>query len=229
MFSSKKRQRELLDQALVGYRAGDARPARMPAPPTQARGFDKRDRIYRAAIDRFSAEGVAATKVDDVIEAADVSWATFFRYFPRKGDVLIEAAARHYRDHVRPAAEASLADRRLKTSTVIQRLLVSLLRPADLPPGLHGAVLLEIFANPDRFAALVGEGPGAPVTVLLEEVLAEGQRRGEVRRDVDTAVAALTVIAGVALIGAQAVAIGIDPSEPVAASFEVSWRGMAAG
>src|SRR5262245_11309899 len=130
MVSSKKRQRELLDQALVGYRAGDARSARMPAPPTQARGFQKRDRIYRAAIDRFSAEGVRATKVVYVTADADVSWAPFFRYFPRKGDVLIEAAARHYRDHVRPTAEESLADGRLKISTVIQRLLISLLRPA---------------------------------------------------------------------------------------------------
>jgi AcrR family transcriptional regulator len=227
MVSSKKLERHLTDQALVGYGAGAPR-TRMPAPPTQARGFEKRDRIYRAAIERFRADGVAATKVDDVIADAGVSWATFFRYFPRKGDVLIEAAARHFRDHVRPSAEASLGDRRLKMSTVIQRLLVSLLKPADLPPALHGEALLEIFANPDRFAALVGEGPSAPVTVLLEEVLAEGQRRGEIRRDLDTAVAALTVIAGTALIGAQAVAVGIDPSGPVADSFEISWRGIAA-
>jgi AcrR family transcriptional regulator len=228
MVSSKRRQQQLIDQALVGYGAGEVSTARIPAPPTQARGFEKRDRIYHAALARFRAVGVAATTVDDVIADADVSWATFFRYFPRKGDVLIEAAARHFRDHVRPSVEASLADRRLKVSTVIRRLLVSLLQPADLPPALHGEALLEIFANPDRFAALVGEGPSPPVTVLLEEVLAEGQRRGEIRRDLDTAVAALTVIAGAALIGAQAVATGIDPSEPVAASFEISWRGIAA-
>ena len=228
MVSSKKLSQQLIDQALIGYGAGEPRTARMPAPPTQARGFEKRDRIYRAAIERFRADGFATSKVDDVIADADVSWATFFRYFPRKGDVLIEAAARHFRDHVRPSAEASLADRRLKMSTVVRRLLLSLLRPADLPPALHGAALLEIVANPDRFAALVGEEPSPPVTVLLEEVLAEGQSRGEVRRDLDTAVAALTVIAGTALIGAQAVAVGIDPSEPVAASLEISWRGIAA-
>jgi AcrR family transcriptional regulator len=228
MVSSKGRRQKLIDQALVGYGAGEARTARRPAPPTQARGFEKRDRIYRAALERFRADGVAATKVDDVIADADVSWATFFRYFPRKGDVLIEAAARHYRDHVRPSAEASLADRRLNMSTVVRRLLISLLRPADLPPALHGAALLEIFANPDRFAALVGEGEGPPVTVLLEELLAEGQRRGEVRHDLDPGVAALTIIAATALIGAQAAAMGIDPSEPVAASLEISWRGIAA-
>ena len=221
-------RRQLIDQALVGYGADDAPAARMPAPPTQARGFEKRESIYQAAIARFRVDGFAATNVDDVIADAGVSWGTFFRYFPRKGDVLIEAAARHFRDHVRPSVEASLADRRLNVSTVVRRLLVSLLRPADLPPSLHGAALLEIFSHPDRFAALAGEGPAPPVTVLLEEILAEGQTRGEVRRDLDTAVGALTTIAGASLIGAQAASIGLDPSEPVAASLEISWRGIAA-
>jgi AcrR family transcriptional regulator len=224
MASSKKR---LIDRELVGYGGGDARPARLPEPPTQARGFEKRDRIYEAAIERFTADGVAATKVDDVIADADVSWATFYRYFPRKGDVLIEAAARHFRDHVRPSAEAALADRRLKTSTVIERLLVNLLRPADLPHSLHGAVLLEIFANPDRFAALVSDGHQQVVPGLIQEILVEGQKRREVRPDLDTAVAALTIIAGSALIGAQAVTMGIDPGEPVTASLEVNWKGIA--
>jgi TetR/AcrR family transcriptional regulator, repressor for uid operon len=222
-------RRELIDRALVGYGTGDAQTARLPSPPTQARGFEKRDRIYEAAIARFQADGVDATKVDDVIADADVSWATFYRYFPRKGDVLIEAAARHFREHVRPSATAALADRRLKINTVVLRLLVSLLRPADLPPSLHGAVLLEVFANPDRFAALVGEGDPPPVAVVLEEVLAEGQRRGEVRRDLDTSVAALTILAASALIGAQATTMELDPSEPVAASLDISWRGVAAG
>jgi TetR/AcrR family transcriptional regulator, repressor for uid operon len=224
---SARKGRELIDRALVGYGVGDVPPARLPSPPTQARGFDKRDRIYEAAIARFQADGVAATKVDDVIADAEVSWATFYRYFPRKGDVLIEAAARHFRDHVRPSATDALADRRLKISTVIERVLVSLLRPTDLPPSLHGEVLLEIFANPDRFAALVGEGDPPPVILLLEEILAEGQRRGEVRGDLDTAVAALTIIAASALIGAQAATMGIDPRRPVAASLEVSWLGVA--
>jgi TetR/AcrR family transcriptional repressor of uid operon len=218
----------LTDRSLVGYAGGDARPARMPAPPTQARGFEKRDRIYEAAIARFEADGVAATKVDDVIDDADVSWATFYRYFPRKGDVLIEAAARHFHDHVRPTAAASLADRRLKIDTVIERLLVSLLRPADLPASLHGTALLEIFANPDRFAVLAGGDHPQVVPGLLEEILAEGKERGEVRRDLDTGVASLTIVAGTLLIGAQAVTVGIDPREPVSAALEVIWRGTAA-
>jgi AcrR family transcriptional regulator len=221
--------RKLLDQALVGYGGGDRSTVRMPAPPTQARGFEKRDRIYEAALARFEADGFAAAKVDDVIDDADVSWATFFRYFPRKGDVLIEAAVRHFRDHVRPSAEAALADRRLNVSTVIQRLILTLLTPADLPPSLHGEALLEVFANPDRFAAQLGEDHRPPVIALLEQVLVEGQHRGEVRRDLEPTVGAMTVLAASALIGAQSVAIGVDATERVAASLDLCWRGVAAG
>ena len=146
----------------------------VPSPPTQARGFEKRDRIYQAAMERFRVDGVAATKVDDVIADADVSWGTFFRYFPRKGDVLIEAAVRHFHDHVRPSAEASLADHRLKISTVIQRLLVSsakACRPAGHPS--RGGVARDLL-QPGQVRR-----PGRRETCPAGHRLArEGARRG---------------------------------------------------
>jgi AcrR family transcriptional regulator len=221
------RARSLTDEALVGYGAGGARPAPLPEPPTQARGFEKRERIYRAAIARYKAHGVDATTVEDVIADAGVSWATFFRYFPQKGDVLIEAMARHFRDHVRPAASAALSDRRLRIRTVVMRALLSLLRPADVPRSLHAAALLEVFANPACFTAMAGDGHPQPVVGLLAELLTEGQRRGEVRRELDPAVAALTIVAGAALPGAQAAALGADPAVAVEASLEINWRGVA--
>ena len=164
MDSSNRRQ--LIDQALVGYGGETPRPLGCPAPPTQARASRSATASIEAAIARFRVDGFAATKVDDVIADADVSWATFFRYFPRKDDVLIEAAARHFRDHVRPSAEASLADRRLKMSTVVQRLLVSLLQPADLPPlPSRGGIARDLrqpgqVRRPGRRGALpTGHGP----------------------------------------------------------------------
>jgi AcrR family transcriptional regulator len=213
--------------ALAPNGAGGARPAPLPVPPTQTRGFEKRERIYRAAIARYKADGVDATRVEDVIADAGVSWATFFRYFPQKGDILVEALARHFRDHVRPSASAARSDRRLRMRTVIERSLLSLLRPADLPRSLHTAALLEVFANPARFAAMVGDGHPQPVVGLLAELLTEGQRRGEVRRELDPSVAALTVVAGAALPGAQAAALGADPAVAIKASLDISWRGVA--
>src|SRR4029079_2338935 len=91
------------DGGLVGYGQPGTEGGRdrLPSPPTQARGIEKRDRIYAAALAHYAADGVAATRVEDVIADAQVSWATFFRYFPRKGDVLIELGAPPLREHVR--------------------------------------------------------------------------------------------------------------------------------
>ncbi len=165
--------------SFVGYGSGTSQ-SPLPAPPTQARGVEKRDRLYAAAMARYREAGVADTRVEDVIADAEVSWATFFRYFPRKEDVLLEGAARHFRDRVRAVAEQGLEDGRLRIRTVVERTFAALLEPADMARALHNAALLEVFASPSRFAALVGDQP-QPVIGLVAELLAEGQRRGEVQ------------------------------------------------
>ena len=210
--------------SLIGYGDG-GRQSPLPAPPTQARGVDKRDRLYQAAIARYAQGGIAETRVEDVIADADVSWATFFRYFPRKEDVLLEGAARHFRDRVRTVAEHGLRDRRLRVRTVIERTFAALLRSADLPQALHNAAVLEVFANPARFAALVGDHP-QPVVGLVAQLLKEGQRRGEVRADVDVGLGALALSAGCMFPAVQAAALGADPVESAAGALEILWDGL---
>jgi AcrR family transcriptional regulator len=214
-------------EGLVGYGTGESREAGLPSPPTQARGVDKRDRIYRAAIARYEDQGLAATRVEDVIADAGVSWATFFRYFPRKEDVLIELAARHYRERVRTVAEKGLEDHRLSVRTVTERAFAALLTPGEASPALHSSALLEVFANPARFAALVDGGHPQPMVGLVVELLAEAQRRDELRSGIDPAAAALTVVAGALLPGAQAAAAGVDPIGPVNAALDLLWGGLA--
>jgi AcrR family transcriptional regulator len=209
---------------LVGY-GGDGGRSPLPAPPTQARGAEKRDRLYEAAIARYERLGIADTRVEDVIADAGVSWATFFRYFPRKEDVLLEGAARHFRDRVRPIAERGLRDRRLNVRTVIQRTFEELLRAGKLSPKLHAAAVLEVMANPARFAALVGGHP-QPVIGLVAELVAEGQRRGYVRQGVDPGQAALALSAGCMFSAAQAAALGGDPAATASAALEILWGGL---
>lgn len=45
--------------------------------------------LYRIWIRHKGEPSLIDQALEDVIADADVSWATFFRYFPRKGDVLI--------------------------------------------------------------------------------------------------------------------------------------------
>jgi AcrR family transcriptional regulator len=213
---------------VVGF-GGDRPGAALPAPPTQARGREKRERIYAASIARFEIAGVAETRVEDVIRDADVSWATFFRYFPRKEDVLIEAMARHFLDRVVPTARKSLDDGRLRTRTAIARTFEALLEPHDLSPGLHTQALLEVFAHPVRFGAMVGpDHPPPPIVGLVAEVVEDGQRRGQVRRGVHPWPAALTIAAGSTFPAVQVAATGADPRPSLRAALDLMWDGLAA-
>ena len=198
----------------------------LPSLPTQARGVEKRDRLYEAAMGRYRQAGVADTKVEDVIADAGVSWATFFRYFPRKEDVLLEGIARHFRDHVRQVAQRGLPDRRLRTKTVLERAFAALLEPVEMPWPLHTAALLEVLASPPRFAAFVGDHP-QPVIGLVSEILTEGQRRGEVRADVDASLAAVSLSAGTMFPAAQAAAAGADPMDSARLALDLVWGGLA--
>ena len=210
--------------SFVGY-GGSISQSPLPAPPTQARGVEKRDRLFDAAMARYREVGVADTRVEDVIADAGVSWATFFRYFPRKEDVLLEGAARHFRDRVRTVAEQGLRDGRLRIRTVVERTFEALLGPADMAPALHNAALLEVFASPARFASLVGDQP-QPVIGLVAELLAEGQRRAEVRADVDAGAAAVALSAGCMFLAVQAAAAGNDAVSSATTALDILWGGL---
>jgi AcrR family transcriptional regulator len=216
---------ETQSEQLIRFGGGTAART-LPMPPKQARGVEKRDRLYRAALARFRTDGVRATRIEDVVNDAGVSWATFFRYFPRKEDVLVEAAARHFREQVVAAARDGLHDRRLRIRTVLERIFSALLTPGELSPPLHTAALQEVLADPPRFAALVDGSDQAPLVTLVQEVLQEGRRRDEVRSDVLAATEALTLSAGAMFPAVQAASAGIDPRPIVADALKVLWGGL---
>ncbi|HSS34158.1 MAG TPA: TetR/AcrR family transcriptional regulator [Solirubrobacterales bacterium] len=215
------------DGGLIGF-GGVGEGPKLPEPPKQARGAEKRDRIYEAAVARFGRAGVAGTTVEEVIADAEVSWATFFRYFPRKEDVLLEGIARHFRDHVVPLTKRELADGRTRVRDSVERVFRSMLKARDLPQPLHNQAFVEVFANPPRFAALVDNGHPAPVVGLMAEMLAQGQRRGEVDPELNTGIAALTVVAGATFPAAQAAAAGADPGQSIGPALDLLWPGVAA-
>jgi AcrR family transcriptional regulator len=56
------------------------------------------DRILQAAIERFAAHGIDATKVDEICDLADVAQKTFFNHFPTKQHLVREIAATFLHD-----------------------------------------------------------------------------------------------------------------------------------
>ena len=57
---------------------------------TYIRSSKTRQHIYRVASNLFLEKGYEATTLKDIAEAADVSTGTLYRYFPSKGDFLVE-------------------------------------------------------------------------------------------------------------------------------------------
>jgi len=203
------------------------------ATPKQRRGIEVRDRLFEAALAEFEEHGVEESRVERIVAAAGTSWGTFFRYFPRKEDVLILAAARHVQRHVQPALERGLADETRSVRAVVREALEKLGEP-ERSPQLHAEILWESQRYPARFAALLGDGR-LPFVRMLAAAMEEGQRRGEVRSDAPALITATVLGAAVVFSTAQvlrAVAAGQLPVSRIVdvagMAFDVAWTGVQA-
>jgi AcrR family transcriptional regulator len=138
-----------------------------------------RQQIVDTAIRLFRKHGYENTRVDDIVQVLEISQPTFFRYFPSKDAVLrdvglrgIECITEQLRSEL--AGDASTAER---------------LR------GLYGSLARQTEANRPLWQAVVLSGAMDPVhspemrrydevaVGLLREVLAQGQKRGEITRE----------------------------------------------
>jgi TetR/AcrR family fatty acid metabolism transcriptional regulator len=202
--------------------------------PMQKRGFEARERLFEAAMREFEARGVAGSRVENIVSEVNTSWGSFFRYFPRKEDVLLYAATKHFREHMQPAYEAGINDPAQSTLDVARTLFSEMTRPR-YAPRIHAAMLDETVRHPVRFAAILGEGD-LPLIRMFAGVVEEGQRRGEVRADADPFEAAIVVGAGVMFSTTRvldAVADGHLPATEIEAvarrSLDLIWVGLGTG
>ncbi len=108
----------------------------------------RRERITDAALGLFAERGFEGTTIDEIAEAAEVSRRTFFRYFARKEDVILDwkrAMAEQLREALaaRPASEAPLDAVHGALATVAAaygaqpQLTLGLMRLFESGPELH--------------------------------------------------------------------------------------------
>ncbi len=86
----------------------------MPAPSkvtslSARKRVANRERIAAAAAGLVAAQGLAATTVDQIAEAAEVGRATFFRYFSSKENAVAEGISRHWLDRISTSLAAQPA------------------------------------------------------------------------------------------------------------------------
>ncbi len=163
-------------------------PARHSPPPPSAgrrerRRLETREKLYRAALHLFVERGFLNTSVEDITEAADVGKGTFFNYFPSKGHVLQTLAEIQIGN-----VAAALEDAHQGTDSmraVLLRLARALSREPGQSPSLVRSLMMAVHSS-DAVRELI-TAKLARGRQLLTELMAVGQQRGEIRRDLPAA------------------------------------------
>jgi AcrR family transcriptional regulator len=142
-----------------------------------------RRQLAEAAAELFYERGYAATKVDDIVAAVDVSPRTFFRYFPTKEDLVVALGATSLdlflealRDRppkeslqvaVAEAVDQSLASGWEDTTKV--RSFLALLRET---PALRARWLEEAYGKRDLMAEVIAIRTGTDPSDLRNLLIA---------------------------------------------------------
>jgi AcrR family transcriptional regulator len=134
--------------------------------------------MIETSIKLFRKHGYEKTRIDDIVQALEISQPTFFRYFPTKDAVLREVGERGYAcicERLRSELSSKAG-----TEERLRRLYVTMAREVEADRRLWQAVVLSGAMDPVRSAELRGHEEAA--ASLLREILTQGQKRGEVTR-----------------------------------------------
>lgn len=137
-----------------------------------------RQQIIDTSIRLFRKHGYENTRVEDIVQVLEISQPTFFRYFPSKDAVLREVGRRGFsciKEHLETelSSDASTADR-------LRRMYEGMAHEVESDRPLWRAVVLSAAMDPVRSPEM--RRPEEIAVTLLREILAEGQKRGEITK-----------------------------------------------
>jgi AcrR family transcriptional regulator len=137
-----------------------------------------RQQIIDTSIRLFRKRGYENTRVDDIVQILEISQPTFFRYFPSKDAVLREVGRRGFacikeRLETELSSSASTAER-------LREMYDGMAKETESDRPLWRAVILSGAMDPVRSPEM--RQPEEIAVSLLREILAEGQKRGEITR-----------------------------------------------
>jgi AcrR family transcriptional regulator len=147
-----------------------------PAGRRQRRAAETRIRLFRCALKLFAKHGFQNVTVEDITEAADVGKGTFFNYFETKDHVLGVMAE----IQLSKAAEAfsRAAGGKQSIHAVLHHLFLRAAEEPGRSPDLARALISSFLASASVrkiIAHNMKEGRR-----MIAEVVAEGQKRGEI-------------------------------------------------
>ena len=152
----------------------------------ERQSLERRERLFRAALDLFARKGFAETTVEDITNAADLGKGTFFNYFPSKEHILL-AFAEMQLGKLRAAADEARSKN--EPTRVFLRSLGARLTQEPIRNPAIIRILLQAFLSttPVRESVLDLQ---ARVIAIHTEMIRLGQERGEIRDDLPAEVLA---------------------------------------
>jgi AcrR family transcriptional regulator len=134
--------------------------------------------LFEAAMALFREQGFDATSVDEIVERAGFSRATFFNHFGAKSAVL-----RYYGEQVQERVHEMLSSIDAGVAPLVRLKQVLLAMGKDAQA--HREELKLVFAHSIHDEAYLARPTPARERTLkmLAQLIAESQRRGEARRD----------------------------------------------
>ncbi len=141
------------------------------------------DEILDAALEEFTRNGYAGTRLDDVAARAGITKGTIYVYFPSKEE-LFRAVARKFRCPFLEDVNQFIAIPK-KSAVEFLRSFLKFIYQAMQADRKGRDMFRLMIAETERFPELAGEYHGeviAPVIEKLREVIGQGVARGEIRR-----------------------------------------------
>lgn len=191
----------------------------------QRRAAETRVRLFRCALQLFAERGFPNVTIEEITEAADVGKGTFFNYFESKDHVL-GVMAELQLARVKEAVKVATSGKRSICST-LHHLFLRLAQEPGQSPYLARAVIASFLAS-EVVRGLI-EQRMCEGRAMIGEVIAEGQKRGEINPQLKVDEVALQLqqaLLGTVLLwslhGEPELALWIERS------FQHFWRAIAA-
>ena len=188
------------------YKHPSSRPDDAASPPAT---------LMETAFRVFAERGYRATRLDEVAEAAGVTKGAIYYYFESKEDLLRKAVHHRHRAIFAEIAEALRSERAPASARI--RLTLRKIWAHWLDPGWGHALRLMLGEVSLEFPALFrmwAEAGPIHGWSLVRDLVEEGQRSGEFRRDADAEVAARIVVSGLMLQAGLHVHMGLADLAP---------------
>jgi len=151
----------------------------LPANRRERQSLERRERLFRSALDLFARKGFAETTVEDITNAADLGKGTFFNYFPSKEHILLAFGEMQL-------AKLKAAFEEMRSANVpvpvFMRSLGGRMTQEPIRNPAIIRILLQAFLtdSPVRESVLDLQNR---VIAIHTEMIRIGQSRGEIRND----------------------------------------------